>query len=485
MIGFFPEFYEDELLYSLLARYYIRSGYLNYVYAAEDLFQKNVKTAEIRFLSFLKEDIWKQICKNTSMETIILKHTMFPYYTRFYPKKEKETAFKAMKEKKRDYFKLLKIPHIRTEQYLRFCPICAEKDRQELGETYWHRSHQMTGIDVCPFHKCYLINSSIAISQRKSIILRTAESEILGTETIQYSDNEKENGLSEYVYTIFMTDMEMEQETDLKGFWVAQLEGSKFLSDRGARVHLKRLYDEYDRYYENISEEEYKQFWKVKKILEGTRRNCFEICQLSFFLGISADVLLKGDVPKVSRTEFFDKEVKKMCKNGMNYSEIARRMNVSASNVKTALKEKKMEEKQRDYALRKGLTVKDWKKEDEKMLPKVKEVVKELYEGKDDKKPKKVTRQKIEDILGLPRNRIELLPMCKREILKYQETQEEYWSREVIWSVQYLRQNGEPLNFKRIVVLTNITKDNLKSCYPKIIERTDEDTASLIGAMIE
>ena len=43
MIGFFPEFYEDELLYSLLARYYIRSGYLNYVYAAEDLFQKNVK----------------------------------------------------------------------------------------------------------------------------------------------------------------------------------------------------------------------------------------------------------------------------------------------------------------------------------------------------------------------------------------------------------------------------------------------------------
>ena len=337
MIGFFPEFYEDELLYSLLARYYVRSGYLNFVYAAQDLFQENMMTAEIEFISFLKETIWKQLCKNMSMEEIIMKHTMFPYYTRFFPRKEKEAAFNAMKEKRRDYFNLLKLPYNRTERFLRFCPVCAEKDREKFGETYWHRSHQMAGVNICPFHKCRLVNSSITMSQRKSRILRTAEYEISGTELIQYPNNEKERELSEYVHTIFQADMDMEQEADLKGFLVSRLEGSKFLSGRGERIYLKNLYAEYGIYYENITEEDYKQFWKVKKIMEGTRRSCFEICLLSFFLKIPADDLLWMEVPEFSQKELFDREVKKMYRSGISYKEIARKMNVSVPTIKVAL----------------------------------------------------------------------------------------------------------------------------------------------------
>lgn len=483
MIGFFPEFYEDELLYSLLARYYIRSGYLNYTYAADDLFKEHTMTAEIEFLSFLKEDIWKQICKAKSMEEIILKHTMFPYYARFFNRKDKESAFIAMKEKKRDYFNFLKLPYNRTERFLRFCPVCAKKDKEKFGETYWHRSHQMAGVDICPFHKCKLLNSSITMSQRKSRILRTAEYEISGTEPTQYSNNEKESGLSEYIHTIFQSEMSLEQEADLKGFLVSRLEGSKFLSGRGERIYLKNLYAEYGIYYENITEEDYKQFWKVKKIMEGTRRSCFEICLLSFFLKVPADDLLQMEVPEFSQKELFDREVKKLYESGISYKEIARKMNVSVPTIKVALK--KREKQPRDYALRKGLIVKDWKAEDEKMLPKVKAVVKKLYEGNEVEKPKKVTKRKVERLLELPKGRLDLLPMCEQEILKYQETQEEYWSREVIWSVQYLRKNGEPLNFNRIILLTNITKDNLKSCYPKLKENSDEKTASLIGAMIE
>ena len=483
MIGFFPEFYEDELLYSLLARYYIRSGYLNFVYAAEELFQKNVMTTEIEFISFLKEDIWKQICKAKSMEEIILKHTMFPYYARFFTRKDRESAFIAMKEKRKDYYNFLKMPYNRTERYLRFCPICAEKDRQELGETYWHRSHQMMGVDVCPFHKCKLINSNVTISQRKSKILRTAENEIPETEEIQYSNNEVKNSLTEYVYNILQADMKIQKEMDLKNFLISRLEGSKFLSGRGERIYLKNLYVEYGIYYENIIEEDYKQFWKVKKIMEGTRRSCFEICLLSFFLKVPADDLLQMEVPEFSQKELFDREVKKLYESGISYKEIARKMDVSVPTIKVALK--KREKQPRDYALRKGLIVKDWKAEDEKMLPKVKAVVKKLYEGNEVEKPKKVTKRKVERLLELPKGRLDLLPKCEQEILKYQETQEEYWSREVLWAVQYLDQNGEPLNFNRIILLTNITRDNLKSCYSKLKENADERTASLIGVMIE
>ena len=38
MISYFPQIYPDELLYSQLARYYYKSGYMAYIFAAEDLF---------------------------------------------------------------------------------------------------------------------------------------------------------------------------------------------------------------------------------------------------------------------------------------------------------------------------------------------------------------------------------------------------------------------------------------------------------------
>ena len=40
MIVQFPAFYPDELVYSLLARYSARSGYLRYTFAAEELLER-------------------------------------------------------------------------------------------------------------------------------------------------------------------------------------------------------------------------------------------------------------------------------------------------------------------------------------------------------------------------------------------------------------------------------------------------------------
>lgn len=39
MITYFPEIYPDELLYSQLARCYVKTGYPAYIYMAEDFFQ--------------------------------------------------------------------------------------------------------------------------------------------------------------------------------------------------------------------------------------------------------------------------------------------------------------------------------------------------------------------------------------------------------------------------------------------------------------
>jgi hypothetical protein len=44
---------------------------------------------------------------------------------------------------------------------LRYCLYCAEEDKNEFGETYWHRLHQLPGVLVCPDHLCFLENTSL------------------------------------------------------------------------------------------------------------------------------------------------------------------------------------------------------------------------------------------------------------------------------------------------------------------------------------
>ncbi len=55
---------------------------------------------------------------------------------------------------------------IRDPDWLRFCPQCVKGDRERFGQCYWHRSHQVPGVLVCPEHKMFLENSSTRIRRR-------------------------------------------------------------------------------------------------------------------------------------------------------------------------------------------------------------------------------------------------------------------------------------------------------------------------------
>lgn len=76
MIGYFPDPYPDELVYSLLARYYAQSGYLGYVCAAEDIFLNTWNLPNIEFLNDYKPEVCQHLEKNTSMGRIVMEHTM-------------------------------------------------------------------------------------------------------------------------------------------------------------------------------------------------------------------------------------------------------------------------------------------------------------------------------------------------------------------------------------------------------------------------
>ena len=76
MIGLFPHPYPDELLYSVFARYYVRSGYSNYIFVAEDLFQKRNVRPSFEYFHSLKTEVVAELTKGKNLQEIIITHTM-------------------------------------------------------------------------------------------------------------------------------------------------------------------------------------------------------------------------------------------------------------------------------------------------------------------------------------------------------------------------------------------------------------------------
>ena len=185
MISYFPTAYDDELLYSQLARYYAKSGYMTYAYAAEELYISKIVRPDMEFVNAFTPDALRVITRGLTMEDVVLKHTMFPYYGRFLPLGRRQRAFQALVSMQGNYHNLLPISQRKStsNRYLRYCPMCAEQDRREYGETFWHCTHQMIGMVACPVHGCYLMDSSVIISGKMPPMLKSAE-EVVPTSEI-------------------------------------------------------------------------------------------------------------------------------------------------------------------------------------------------------------------------------------------------------------------------------------------------------------
>jgi hypothetical protein len=102
-------------------------------------------------------------------DQFIDQHTLFPYYTRFVPQDRLLQARRDMHGSggKAVHMRLgVMASRVRAPQWLQFCPACAAEDRQEQGERYWHRTHQLPGIEVCHKHGIPLENSQVSIGNR-------------------------------------------------------------------------------------------------------------------------------------------------------------------------------------------------------------------------------------------------------------------------------------------------------------------------------
>lgn len=476
MIAYFPEIYPDELLYSLLARYYTQASYPCYWYAAEDLFVSKTVRPDIEFVNQYTLAALHRITRELSMEQVILNHTMFPYYGRFLLFERREKAYKSLVKMQGNYHNLLPLQKKKTdsEKYLRYCPMCAEADRERYGESYWHRVHQMQGIDICPYHQCRLVDSTVIISGKASPDLVTAEMVIPDNLKIIMCDNEIECKFAEYATDVFQSNMDLQSDVTIGGFLHSRMANTKYRSARGEQRNIALFHADFSEYYKKLPDNNFTELWQIQKVLNGYRYNFHEICMLAMFLNIPAADLVQMKLPEKTQEQLFDEEIFRLHEQGLKYPEIARRLNAPYDTIKSVGERKyKAYRKEHKKPLKCGAKAYDWQQIDKDTLPLVKEAIRQL-QGDEVSRPKKVTVFAVEKMLNLPSKRISLyLPMCKAEIKKHEESQEQYWAREVVWAVNKIIREGDVLNWKHIRNLTNMRKCDLVACIPYLDMFTD------------
>ena len=168
-LGSFPRLYPDELLYSGLARYHIRSGNQNFRQTDLDLFgYSSQQSCRVTLTNNLK-CLVRQIAhvSNYKVRSLMVSHTLYPFYAAFLTPIETRKLESATIEKRSgSILEQAKVDLDSTSdrrKYLKFCPLCLEAEIKQYGEPYWHRLHQMPGLVICTQHQISLLDSSVMI----------------------------------------------------------------------------------------------------------------------------------------------------------------------------------------------------------------------------------------------------------------------------------------------------------------------------------
>lgn len=163
MISCFPDPYPDELIYSLCARFHRRMQFPNLKVTLHELFSSSCSTATIDLPCHLGNLISKLPPNHRySDDKLIDEHTLLPFFSQFLPHKrtiqlrEDMRGSGGLKIHKTAGLMASRIP---TPRWLCFCPLCIDEDRKLVGQTYWHRLHQIPGVEVCAVHNTFLESS--------------------------------------------------------------------------------------------------------------------------------------------------------------------------------------------------------------------------------------------------------------------------------------------------------------------------------------
>lgn len=209
---------------------------------------------------------------------------------------------------------------------------------------------------------------------------------------------------------------------------------------------------------------------QMQKALTDCRWDFYDICQLAMFAGIKATELVEipAEVIQQTRHPVYHQVAEEL---GLDYDLVQR---IGDAVLKHYENRENVHRRKRSLA---------WDKMDKEMLPRVKETVKKMYHSGQER-PQRVTVSAVQRALNLPEKRLEKLPLCKAEILKYQESQKEYWAREAVWAYRKLTEEGQVINWRHIRDLTNMRNVDFQNCKEYLERYAEKEEVGKIKGVI-
>lgn len=159
----FPLPYTDELIYSVVARAGVHWGITSPKQLLDEVFADRLVIATVDLPNHL--DRLRSLYPPSlgySVEKLAYEHTLFPIYAPFATEGRRKQCLQKMAGPHGAVHLILGVAASRLKQwrYLRYCPICLQRQLAEKGEYYWLRQWQIVGADCCWEHG-QLIDASI------------------------------------------------------------------------------------------------------------------------------------------------------------------------------------------------------------------------------------------------------------------------------------------------------------------------------------
>lgn len=394
---YLPEIYPDELVYSWLSRYYVYSGCANHKMLISQLLYSTKNNPSVEFIGHLSKAAEQQIEEVYPMDDLILNHTMFPQYARFLTAEKRKVALTELKRYCDPHKVFTILPRNEGELRLKYCPQCVAEDRKTYGETYWHRTHQIRNMMICPIHKCKLLNSEVDIRSEKIFAFNPAEMTIKNVNPV-WVDNMEQIKFAKYVSDLFHMDITSGNESNIRVPIYNAITKTKYM--KGKHRKMAQFSEDLKSYFMEIGMNTVASIYQIQKVMLGESNEFTAICQIAYFLNINPMELLESEVTE----------------------------------------ETVLQEQESHYIKNRAIT--DWEKFDIENVVRFEEFCKGVYDGSgsDSSRPERVSEKMVYKFLGITSYGFKNMPRCMAVYERYAESYEESWARKIVWAYNKLKQ---------------------------------------------
>ncbi|WP_024850123.1 TnsD family Tn7-like transposition protein [Hydrogenovibrio kuenenii] len=329
----FPNQLPDETLYSRLIRHQTVLGFNEKEYLKR-IFQ-NPRLSIHPFLTVGLTEIAKISGEDTY--DLFRNQTLGSLFIYLMPVSGKKIYHSLLKNEGAMAFRHSCLSNFRETKKVtvNYCPVCSEEDIQSYGVTYWHRSHQIPGIESCPVHNVRLIELDLPERPhiKKGFLPLLSESTLC---------NEKHGQLSQYCFEFLKSVSEQNQKFNLAELKY-KLIGGGYVT-KGGRIRRNQLSQDFFDCVQAIdfhshsllpkNENDYR--YLTNLFIPNIAQHPFKYLLFNFFLSQLSQKTLNFEpsLPSIDYQDSSRKNCIQYLQKGLSLAEVARKTGKSVSYLK-------------------------------------------------------------------------------------------------------------------------------------------------------